>query len=418
MNEAPQASPASPETAHACSICGGTTFSLLDLGKQPLANGVTATAEAAKHAPVFPLKVNVCTECSLAQLDHRVDENILYSEYNYITPDSSDLTRHYGRIKDFLAERGFLGGGTRVLDIGSNIGRLLEFLKPHVASVLGVDPAQNIARMANEKGIPTLATFFNRQTAKQIREDRGEVDAVFIRHCFAHNPDPGVMSAGFPEVLSKEGILVIENAYFLDTVERDEFDQVYHEHMYYYNVRSISRILQELGMRVVDLYHSDVHGGTMVFVAKFNESATPPSARVLEYLAKEEAMHSDAFYTDFLSQIERNRADLIALIGGLRAQGKTIHAYGASAKATVLLNYYGLHDDIIPVIVDSTITKQGKYVPGTANRIVSEEEAVQSPPDYYLLTIWNYKDEIVRKVRASGNETTRFIIPHPHVEVI
>lgn len=406
------------EAVHQCCICKGATFPLIDLGRQPLANGVTASAAAADAAPAFPLDVIVCRECSLAQLNHRVDENILYSEYNYITPDSSDLTRHYGQIKDFLSNCGFLGSESRVLDIGSNIGRLLEYLKPHVASILGIDPAQNIARMANEKGIPTLATFFNKTTAREIREERGEVDAVFIRHCFAHNPDPSVMSAGFPEVLSKEGILVIENAYFLDTVERGEFDQIYHEHMYYYNVRSISRILKDLGMRVVDLYHSDVHGGTMVFVAKFNESSTPPSARVAEFLEKEKAMHTKAFYEDFLTRIASNRTELISLVNRLHSEGKTVHAYGASAKATVLLNYYGLTREKIPCIVDSTITKQGKFVPGTGNQIISEEDAAENLPDYYLLTIWNYKDEIIRKVRATGNSATRFIVPHPAVEVI
>lgn len=399
-----------------CRSCGGSTFELLNLGDQPLANNLSLSPGA--PVETFPLAVRVCDRCSLAQLSYCVDKEVLYSDYNYVTPESVELTRHYGEVYDFLRENGHIGPESMVLDIGSNIGRLLEFLKPRVKSVLGIDPAQNIVDLAIDRHIPTFCRFFNEASAREIDEAFGKQDAIFARHCFAHNEDPGQILAGIPQVLAPEGVMVIENAYFRDTVEKCEFDQIYHEHMYYYNLRGLGGILQSHGLKLVDAHHSDVHGGTIVFVAKLAASPTEPSGRVRDYLASEAGMHRPEYYERFVSQTWRNRNALRHLVDELHAEGKTIHAYGASAKATTLLNYYGITAAQVPFVVDFTPEKIGKYVPLANIQVISEEEAAKDPPDYYLLTIWNYRDEVIRKVRAAGNTRTRFILPHPDVEIV
>lgn len=188
--------------------------------------------------------------------------------------------------------------------------------------------------------------------------------------------------------------------------------------MYYHSLRSMSAIVEQYGLKLVDVYHSEIHGGTMVYIIKFANAQATVSERVHEYLELEKEMHLPAFYHDFTVQIERNRAKLQTLLQSLLAEGKTIHAYGASAKSTTLLNYYNISAEMIPYVVDSTKTKQGKFIPLANLQVISEEAAFANPPDYYLLTVWNYKDEIMRKVRLYANHSSQFILPHPEVMII
>jgi hypothetical protein len=399
-----------------CRVCNGETFCVIDLGNHPFANGLL---DAPSHnVKRYPLALHVCHSCATAQLSYCAADQELYSDYIYITPRSVLLSEHYGNIVEFLLQHGYMSSESQLAEIGSNIGRFLEYVRPHVTSILGIDPAVNIAAMANQNGIPTVNDFFNLETAHAIREKEGRKDVIVARHCFAHNEKPWLMLEGAAELLTASGTLVIENAYFLDTVLHGEFDQIYHEHMYYHSLRSIAAIVAHYGMELVDVYHSNIHGGTMVYIIKFAAEQAPVSERVHAYLALEKEMHLPAFYQNFTEQIERNQRKLLELLQDLLAQGKTIHAYGASAKSTTLLNYYKITAEMIPYVVDSTITKQGKFIPLANIQVISEEAALASPPDYYLLTVWNYKDEIIRKVRLFGNQHSQFILPHPEVMIV
>ncbi len=399
-----------------CRVCDGETFCVVDLGNHPFANALLEQpAEGVKR---YPLALHVCHNCATAQLSYCADDRELYSNYLYITPASAMLTAHYAAIVDFLIHHGYMNSETTLTEIGSNIGRFLEFVRPQVKSILGIDPAANVAKMANAAGIRTVADFFNLATAQRIRQQEGAMDIIVARHCFAHNEKPWLMLEGVVELLAPTGTLVIENAYFLDTILHGEFDQIYHEHMYYHSLRSISTIVARYGLKLVDLYHSDIHGGTMTYVIKFADAPDPISSRVYSYLALEKEMHQPAYYQNFTLQLEKNREELQALVHDLLQAGKTIHAYGASAKSTVLLNYYSITAEMIPYVVDSTTTKHGKFIPGANIEVISEEVAATIAPDYYLLTVWNYKDEIVRKIRQGGNDRSQFILPHPEVRII
>jgi len=400
-----------------CRICGGVTFTAIDLGSHPFANNLLKTPD--QEINTYPLALLICKECSAAQLSYCADAAELYDNYLYITPDSTALKVHYQKIVDFLSQNGYLKKTSNVLEIGSNIGRFLEFIKPQVGSVVGVEPAQNICEMARSRGIPTVDSFFNGETARDIRKIHQKKDLIVARHCFAHNERPHSMLEGVQKMLVDNGVLVIENAYFVDTIVNREFDQIYHEHMYYYTVRSISKILHIYNFQLVDVYHSAIHGGTMVYVAKFVDKAKVVDKRIDPFLKEETEMHTKEYYEPFTKQIQDNKEKLLKLLTDLKAKGKTVQAYGASAKSSTLLSYFGITNEIIPCVVDSTITKHGKYIPLVKIKVISEEEAQQGPPpDYYLLTIWNYKDEIIKKVRESGNTHTKFIMPHPQIEVI
>jgi hypothetical protein len=400
-----------------CRVCGNKTFTVIDLGHHPFANALVD--EPHRGIKAYPLALHVCTVCATAQLNYCADDEELYTDYTYITPKSTALSAHYGKIVGFLLENGYMTKSAKLLEIGSNVGRFLEFAKPHVATILGIDPAVNIARMANENGIPTINDFFDSASAKNILADYGQQDVIIARHCFAHNEKPWLMVEGVLELLAVSGVFVIENAYFLDTVEHYEFDQVYHEHMYYHSLRSISQIVSQYGLKLVDVYHSAIHGGTMVYIVKHESVGDVVSERVTSFLEEEKSMHMAESYQKFSSQVKKNKVELHNLLEELKSDRKTIYAYGASAKSTTLLNYYNITSDVVPYVVDSTITKHGKYIPLANIKVISEEEAFKNqPPDYYLLTIWNYKDEIIKKVRSAGNHTTKFILPHPEVMIV
>ncbi len=405
-----------------CRFCGNETFELIDLGCLPLANALVTSPS--DPVATYPTVLHICSSCSTAQLSHCADKEVLYNDYVYVTPESPMLTRHYSKIVNFLKKKYYLGEATNVLEIGSNIGRFLQHIEADANSVIGVDPAKNIASMAIEAGIPTVNKFFNSETAKQIAGDHHKMDLIVARHCFAHNEKPWEILEGVAELLTSNGVFLIENAYFPDTVERREFDQIYHEHMYYYNLRAIQQVSKKYGFKLIDCLHSSVHGGTMLYIVKREGRKGGKNRRAalsesaLQYLELEKDAHKSYYYAAFMASIQKNKHRVKAVIKQLQLEGKTIHAYGASAKAVTLLSYFNIDSSMIPYVVDSTVIKQGKYLPLTQIKIISEEEAELDPPDYYLLTIWNYKSEIIKKVRQTGNKETQFIIPHPQVEVI
>lgn len=399
-----------------CRLCGQEAFLVIDLGLHPFANMFLPSPDSLVEK--YPLRLLVCPRCSTAQLSYCADDKNLYEQYNYITPKSQALNKHYANIYEFLKKNDYIKDTARILEIGSNIGRFLEFIKPHVKNIIGVDPAINIAQMANAKGIPTINDFFNKKTAAKIFKNNGPMDLILARHCFAHNEKPWLMLEGIETLLSKDGIFLVENAYFLDTVINREFDQIYHEHMYYYTLRSIQKMLKNYSLMLVDAMHSSIHGGTMLYVIKRRSPTASLSETAAAFLDKEKQMHTLEFYKDFVESIEKNKILLVKTIQSLIRQNATIHAYGACAKSSTLLNYYGITNRDVPFIVDSTPIKQGKYIPQADIKVISEEEAKNNPPDYYLLTIWNYKDEIIKKIRGWGNTKTKFILPHPEVEII
>jgi len=220
-----------------CRICGGETFLVVNLGYQPFANALEENPD--NDVKTYPLKMHVCNVCSVGQLSYCADSRELYENYLYVSPDSTALSAHFKEVADFLKQYKYMDGSSTVLEIGSNVGHFLKFIEPHVKSIVGVDPAVNISKFANDRGVRTINDFFNIESAKEVLRKEGKKDLIVARHCFAHNEKPQLMLEGVRDLLSDEGVFVIENAYFLDTVNHCEVDQIYHEHMYFYNLRSI-----------------------------------------------------------------------------------------------------------------------------------------------------------------------------------
>jgi novobiocin biosynthesis protein NovU len=398
----------------ACRICDSETKVVLDLGESPPANSLVDARDTTQEA--FPLVLEWCESCGNVQLRDCLPADVLYSDYLYVTPRSQMLTDHYEYLSNFLLQNGYLTSESRVMEIGSNVGYFLEHIKPKVAGVVGVDPAQQIARMANNAGIPTVCDFFNVESAEAAAEHHGRPNLVMARHCLAHNEWPQEMVKGAAAVLEDGGYFVVENAYVMNTVENTEFDQVYHEHMFYYSIRSMSEMLKRHGMVLVDVMMSLVHGGSVIFVARKGDGE--PSEAVQRYGSREDLFLNGETFNRFAGRTNEIKQQLKDLIAELKGAGQTIYTYGATAKGNTLLNFVGLTADDIPFCVDNTEMKQGKFLPKTGIEIISEEAALENPPDYFLLTAWNYQDEIITKVRAAGNYESQFIVPIPFVRIV
>ncbi len=398
-----------------CRICESPTKQVLDLGVSPPANSFKRSPDEQQEP--FPLVLEWCKKCDNVQLMETLDSAELYRNYLYVTPDSTMLTAHYEFLHDYMVANELLNSKSFVVEIGSNAGHFLNHLGATARQILGVDPATRIAAMANEAGVPTIADFFDASIAEQIVAEYGYADLVVARHCLAHNESPHEMMEGARALLNSHGRLVIENAYVLNTLENGEFDQVYHEHMFYFSIRSMKALLRRHNMHLVDVMMSLVHGGSIIFVAAVGQSV-PTSDKVRMYEARERLfLNADAFER-FAQRARQIRTQLRELVGELNSQGRVIDTYGATAKGNTLLNFAGFTSEQIRYCVDSTPMKQGLFLPQSNIEVISEETAAKEPPDYFLLTAWNYQDEIVSKVRESGNYASKFVIPIPFVKIV
>ena len=402
-----------------CRICGDTVDLVLDIGKMPLANILKTSRDEREH--LFPLVLEKCRACFNLQLRDCADEADLYGYYLYLTPDAQSLRFHYDQLAGHMFDEGYAHENSFVLEIGSNVGLFLRHLEPRVGRVLGVDPAQNVCAIAREQGIETACAYFNRQTAQDLAARHGRPGVIIARHCCAHNEDPHAIIAGVAEYLPDDGIFIMENAYALNTLLGNEFDQIYHEHMFYYSIRSVETLFAMHGLRLVDIVMAPIHGGTVIFFAR-RADAKPsdlrPRDRVQRYRSEEAQALNGALVSTFVENSHQIKNDLKALVTDLVGQDKQIWAYGATAKGSTLLNFVGITDRQVPFCVDSTPVKQGRFIPMANIEIIAEDEAWCGGPDYFLLTAWNYKDEIIEKVRSKGNTRSQFIIPVPAVDIV
>jgi len=395
-----------------CRICGRATREVLNLGYSPPANALKRSPSEDDQA--YPLVVDWCSTCDNVQLRETMSAEALYRNYLYVTPDSATLDAHYEYLVSYLVGNGYLASDASVIEPGSNAGHFLRHLQPKVASVLGVDPAREISQMANDSGIPTITDFFTAEVADAIVKERGRANLIIARHCLAHNPSPHEMVAAARSAIADDGFFVVENAYVLNTIENGEFDQVYHEHMFYFSIRSMSALLAMHGFHLVDVSMSLVHGGSAIFVA--SPKPLPAGPAVQKYEARERLFLNAQAFDRFAARARDVRNQLTALVRSLHADGMSIFSYGATAKGNTLLSYCGLTSAEIPFCVDSTPMKQGLFLPGSNIEVIPE--ATSQSPDYYLLTAWNYQDEIVGKVRRAGNYRSQFIVPIPFVRIV
>ena len=403
-----------------CRSCGSTDAShILDLGQQPLANNLLTPADLAKREPKFPLRLAVCKSCWMLQITDLVPPVELFSEYLYFSSFSDLMLRHSREACDGYMKEFGLNSQSLVVEVASNDGYLLQnFVKARVPC-LGIEPAANIAKVAREKGIETLVEFFGKKIASDLAAKNRQADLILGNNVFAHAPDTNDFVAGLKTLLKPNGRIALEFPYGADFIEHTEFDTIYHEHVFYFTLTALKPLFERHGLTIFRVQRLNIHGGSLrLFAGHTGAHAVEKSATDLLAEETHKGVNALAHYEGFGNQVRAIKDDLVALLAKLKKEGKSIAAYGASAKGSTLLNYYGVGADTLDFVADRSTYKQGRLTPGTHIPIVPPEELLKRKPDYTLLLTWNFADEILAQQKAYRDAGGKFIVPIPKVKVV
>ncbi len=400
----------------ACRVCGQEDWlEVLSLGLMPLANNYLEPAPSYEKESRFPLDLIVCRSCWLVSLRHVVDPETLYRHYVYISSDSKMISRHIHQLAARAIQRFDIPTGSLIVELGSNIGTQLEAFRNAGMRVIGIDPARNLAAIANRKGIETIPDFFTAKLATRLMERFGRPRLILGRHVFAHIDDLRDVIEGVEASLDRTGVFALEVPYLLDLIEGNQFDTIYHEHLSYFSVGTLIRLFERHGLRLLDVERFPVHGGSIfVFIGRM-DSAWESRAAVAELVELEEktGLTSAHYYSRFAKRVERTCQSLGQLVRGLVGDGNVVAGYGAPAKGNTLLSACSLGTLELAYVSDTTEFKQGRVLPGTHIPVKSPAYAWEHQPDYFLLLAWNYAKEIIEKEHEYLKAGGQFIVPIP-----
>ena len=404
-------------------MCRGTRlYKFLDLGRTPPADQFLFEEQLGQKEELFPLEVVLCDDCGLVQLNYEVPPEILYcNDYPYESSTTSAGRRHWREFAETTTNMLGLGATDLVLDIGSNVGVLLQMFKDCGTRVLGVDPAANIAAIANRGGIETLPAFFDETQANFILGKYGHASVISGTNVFAHIGDLHGMMRAVSRLLSDKGVLVIEAPYLIDLLQDFEYDTIYHEHLSYLSLKPLRRFFATFGMEIFEVQRRDIHGGSFrFFVQKRGVGGKAVSATIDQLLAAEEreAIYSHDRLGRFAGQVAKNRRDLRLLLTDIKSAGKRIAAVSAPAKGMTLLNYCELDGTIIDFVTEKAKLKIGRYTPGMHIPVVADDVLYERQPDYALLLAWNFAEEIMANLKRFSDQGGKFIIPIPNPKIV
>ncbi len=400
-----------------CRICKSADIvKFLSLGSMPLANGFLSKEQLNRKESSYPLDVYYCKKCSLVQLVDIVPEDEMFKDYAYFSSTSENMKEHF---RNFANDISFLKKDSFVIDIGSNDGILLRPFKEAGIRILGIEPAKNIAQFANSEGIETINSYWSVDLAKKIKHDKGKADVITCTNVFCHIDDLHEFMQAVDLLLNEKGLFVHEDPYLLEILKNNEFDQIYHEHMSYFSLKSLSELFSRFNMKIIDVKSTQVHGGSIrVFVSKDPEARPSAGVKRLMKIEEKEKINSLETLQDFSARLEKMASSLKNLLKTMKSDGKTVAGYGASSKGNVWLNYCKIGTDLLSYISDNTPKKQGLYTPGMHIPVVPTEKFEKDRPDYALLLAWNHEAEIMKKEAEYRRVGGKFIIPVPKIRVI
>ena len=420
MSTAIASAPAPTTAAAFCRFCGRPlTHVFVDLGMSPLCESFLAAGELDRMEPFYPLLVRVCDACFLVQLAEYVRPGDIFTDYAYFSSYSTSWLDHARRYVDAMTERFALGGGSRVVEIASNDGYLLQYFVAKGIPVLGVEPAANVARAAEEKGVPTWVGFFGAESAARLARERGRADLMIGNNVLAQVPDVNDFVEGYRTLLAPEGVATLEFPHLMRLMERNQFDTIYHEHFSYFSFFTAEAIFAKHGLALFDVEELPTHGGSLRIYAAHRGSRRPsaPSARVEAMRRMEKANGVDRIetYSAFPEQVRRVKRDLLTFLIAARERGDSVVGYGAPGKGNTLLNYCGIRTDLLEYTVDRNPHKHGRFLPGTHIPIFAPEKIRETRPRYVFILPWNLKDEIMEQLAYVREWGGRFLVPIPEV---
>jgi len=411
------------DATQSCRFCQASLSTIfVDLGLSPLCQ-TQISPEQLNHAEVFyPLRVFVCDQCFLVQLDEYVAPDVIFSaDYPYYSSFSDSWVQHARDFVDHVIADHGIGPDSFVVEIASNDGYLLQHFHHKGISCLGVEPSEGVANAARKKGIQTITRFFGRITAKDVVADHGKADLVLGNNVLAHVPDLNDFVDGLELLLADGGLVTMEFPHLLRLMQHNQFDTIYHEHFSYFSFSTVNKIFEHHGLNIFDVEELPTHGGSLrIYARKSSDVECVKSPRVSELLDHEQdlGINSIEYYSSFHEQVRRIKNDLLNFLVNTRQDGKSVVGYGAPGKGNTLLNYCGIRQDFLEYTVDRNPHKQGTYTPGTRIPILDPSEISRTKPDYILILPWNLRTEITHSMSHVREWGCKFVVPIPSLEIL
>ena len=408
-------------TSTTCRFCGAAVDGVFaDLGSSPLANSYVPPERVNAMEPFYPLRALVCGRCFLVQLEEFETPERIFSEYAYFSSYSSSWLEHARAYVEQMTDRLALDGDSHVVEIASNDGYLLQFFHERQVPVLGIEPAANVAKVALQKGIPTLVEFFGRETARSLANESA-ADLLLGNNVLAHVPDLNDFVAGVKILLAPDGVITMEFPHLMRLIEDNQWDTIYHEHFSYFSFLTVSRVFEAHALRLYDVQELSTHGGSLrVFGAHADDEGKPQSEAASELRERERNAGYEQLetYLGYSRRVEADKRQILNFLIDLKQQGLRIAGYGAPAKGNTLLNYCGVRSDFLDFTCDLNPHKQGHFLPGSHIPIRSPEAIREERPDVVLILPWNLTGEIVSQLDFIREWGGRFAARTPELTLL
>jgi hypothetical protein len=386
----------------------------------PLCESYVSAEKLNQMEPFYPLHAYVCEKCFLVQLDEYVGPEAIFNEYAYFSSYSDSWVEHAKNYTDMIVARLGLDQRSRVVELASNDGYLLQHFVRKGIPCLGIEPAANVARVAEEKGVSTLVRFFGQTTARELARQEKNADLIVGNNVLAQVPDLNDFVAGVKILLKSQGVVTMEFPHLMRLMEGNQFDTIYHEHFSYFSFLTVEKVFASHGLTLFDVEEIPTHGGSLRIYGRHSEDTSKPvCARVTELRSREksEGFTQLELYSTFTAKVKETKGKLLEFLIATKRQGETIAGYGAPGKGNTLLNYCGIRTDFLDYTVDRNSYKQGKFLPGTHIPIYHPDRIQETKPDFILILPWNFKDEIMKQLSYVRGWGGKFVVPIPEARV-
>lgn len=394
----------------------------IDLVNSPASNSFLKPEELNEPETYYPLKVYTCHKCFLVQIDeYKKSDNIFNHEYVYFSSFSASWLNHAREYCEMMTRRFSLNDASRVIEVASNDGYLLQYFAQNKIPVLGIEPTANTARVAMDKGIETVVDFFGTRLAGELAQKNIFADVLLGNNVLAHVPDIIDFVAGMKIILKKNGVITMEFPHLMQLVDNNQFDTIYHEHFSYLSFTTVSLIFESQGLEMFDVQELPTHGGSLRIFAKHkqdNEKQISPNVSAMRQKEAGKGIRGLEYYNGFGKKAAAIKLDMLQFLIDCSRSGKKVAAYGAAAKGNTLLNFCGIKNDLISYVVDANPSKQSKFLPGSHIPVVKEEVLKNDKPDYVIIFPWNIREEVMQQLAYVREWNAKFVVPIPEFKLL